>query len=457
MDITSLFYFARNDSIKNFMPLTQIKTESDKTASSEAGYCINYTVHEFKNDFPTIDATKVFFCNGIYKMYYFDREKHVLFSIPLYGRDVGLTSEFLVEKITGTINDLTSTAKNREYRGPIMAVSDRMRMEYFNMLIDDGIVDGLLDYFIEAYTSSDYGCEAISYENMVKLFNSRSRESKDRMVEEKNKALKMHPDILTVYRGEASKSTPHNISWSWTLDINMANFFATRFGDDDSKIVKGVVKKEDIEVYFVSEHECIINPIHVDVVKVIVLYGQSWFTKMMQTHTLHLYHKYRDILIEKYETNHVTELHSPLHSARVLCLALLLGRLHKLSHKEMNNLATAIVYHDLGRIDDSVDDLHGKRGAEIFLSNKVSRGIDKKTISFLIEYHCLDDNVGYEFIKNNFDDCERVLLLYNIIKDADALDRVRFGKYGLNMSYLRLSESRKMTLIARLCVNGIQI
>jgi len=174
---------------------------------------------------------------------------------------------------------------------------------------------------------------------------------------------------------------------------------------------------------------------------------------------LNHYLKHRDMIIEKYKESHETELHSPIHSVRVLCLALLLGNLHKLNHTEMINLATAVVYHDFGRVDDSLDDLHGKRGAEIFLKEKVSSKINKKLVSFLIEYHCLDDEIGKEFIKNNFKNNERVHLLFNIIKDADALDRVRFGKTddGLNISYLRLNESKKMTLIARMCLDGIKI
>jgi len=269
--------------------------------------------------------------------------------------------------------------------------------------------------------------------------------------------LKRYPDTLTVYRGEASKSTSHNDSWSWTLNINTANFFATRFGNENCKIVKGIVSKDRVEAYFREENECIINPINVTEIEIEELYGQSWLASKMTTYVVKLYHKYRNLLMKKYKNSHETDSHDQMHSARVLCLALLLGSLHKLNHTEMANLATAVVYHDLGRVDDSEDDLHGKRSAEIFMKTKAASEIDKKLVSFLVEYHCLDDCVGNEIIKTNFDDSERTHLLFNIIKDADALDRVRFGKHGLDLSFLRLSESSKMTLVARLFIEEIKL
>lgn len=458
MDLSQLFHLARNDSISDFIPLAQIKTSNDKEAYRETDYMMIYTLDEFKNEFPTLDATKIFYCNGIHKIYYFDREKYILFNLPLYGRDISIRSKYSVEKqINIAIKDFTSSLQNHEYSMPIMAVSDRMRMEYFNILLEDDKIEGLFDYFIEAYTLSDFGCEAISYENMIKLLDSRSIEEKNKMRKKITKALKKYPENLTVYRGEASMSTPHHISWSWTLDINVANFFATRFGYDDNKIIKGIVNKDCIECYFDNEQECIVNPKNVEDIEVVELYGHNWLKSRATPYFLSLYHKYRDIHVEKYKKNHTTELHSPLHSVRVLCLALLLGILYRLNHTDLVNLATAIIYHDLGRIDDSVDDLHGKRGAEIFLKNKISSKIDREIVSFLIEYHCLDDNIGNEYIEKNFDNSERARLLFNIIKDADALDRIRLGKDGLDISYLRLNESKKMTLIARLFITEIKI
>ena len=458
MSIAHIFHMSRNDSIKDFVPLSRIKTVGDKEVYKDTDYLIGYTFDEFKNKYPTIDATKIFFCNGLHKTYYYDEVNYVLFSLPLYGKAVHMATDKPFDEFTNwLISEYISNLQNREYSIPILALNDRMRMEYFNILAENNMLDGLFKLFMQVYTTSDYGCEAISHENMIKLFNSRSQEEKIKMNQEKNNALKRYPDTLTVYRGEASKSTSHHDSWSWTLDINTANFFATRFGRDDSKIVKGTVSKDCVDTYFREESECIINPKNVADIEITELYGQSWLATKMNPYIMKLYHKYRDILIKKYENSHEANSHDQVHSARVLCLALLLGSLHKLNHAEMTNLATAIVYHDLGRVDDSEDDLHGKRGAEIFMKTRAASSINKKLVAFLVECHCLDDYVGNEIIQTDFNDDERVHLLFNIIKDADALDRVRFGKYGLDMSYLRLSESSKMTLVARLFFDEVRL
>ena len=461
MDISKLFHLVRNDSIKSFVPLTQVKTKSDREALEEMGNVISYTLEEFKNEFPAIDEeviSNIYYCNGSIKSYYFDRDNHLLFVILLSLKRVHSSKDEPFDaQLNRAINYFTDKINTHKYYGLIMSLGDRMRMEYINILIEDGLVEGLFDCFMDAYTLSDYGCEEISNDNMIKLLASRSAKDLIKASEIKDKALNEYPDTITVYRGEASLSTPCHLSWSWTLDINVANFFATRFGSDDSKIVKGTVKKEHVEVYINKEKECIISPGNVNIIEVLDLYGETWLESNMQNYFMNLYHIYRDKLIIEYAKAHPTESHSPVHSARVLCLALLLGILHELNHNEMENLATAIVYHDLGRTDDCIEDSHGKRGAELFLKREASSDIDKETVSFLIEYHCLDDEVGYEFIKANLGDNERIHLLYNIIKDADALDRVRFGMHGLDMNYLRLEESKKMTLIAMLCLRGIEI
>ena len=357
MNLSNIFHIARNDSIKGLISLTQIKTLNDKEAYKETDYMIGYTFDEFKNKFPIIDATKIFFCNGLQKTYYFDKDNYVLLSIPLYGKAVHMSIDTPFEEfINSMINKYTLNINNHNYKIPIMALSDRMRMEYFNLLAENNMIDGLYNFFIEAYTASDYGCEAISHENMVKLFDSRSQEEKTKMNEEKNKTLKAYPDTLTVYRGEASMSTPHQDSWSWTLDINTANFFATRFGNDDSKIVKGTVRKDCIEVFFHVESECIINPKNVTEIEITNIYGSSWLEEKMTTYILKLYHKYRGLLIKKYKNNHDTALHDQIHSARVLLLALLLGSLYKLNYDEIINLATAIVYHDIPANDTTTND-----------------------------------------------------------------------------------------------------
>ena len=50
-----------------------------------------------------------------------------------------------------------------------------------------------------------------------------------------------------------------------------------------------------------------------------------------------------------------------------------------------------------------------------------------------------------------------VLFLYQILKDADALDRVRFGIYALDVNQLRLHISHKLAPLAVAAVTGIKM
>ena len=64
-----------------------------------------------------------------------------------------------------------------------------------------------------------------------------------------------HDEILTIYRGQASKSTSYEEALSWTLDKNVALFFANRFDSDDSKILKSRVHINDVIAYISDREE----------------------------------------------------------------------------------------------------------------------------------------------------------------------------------------------------------
>lgn len=50
-------------------------------------------------------------------------------------------------------------------------------------------------------------------------------------------------------------------------------------------------------------------------------------------------------------------------------------------------------------------------------------------------------------------DKDILFLLYRVIKDADTLDRIRFGLGELDVKSLKLDESIKFTLIAKQLLN----
>lgn len=151
--------------------------------------------------------------------------------------------------------------------------------------------------------------------------------------------------------------------------------------------------------------------------------------------------------------------HGKLHTARVLFLALAVIQAGKvrLNRAELSQLTNAIVFHDIGRKNDRVDDGHGKASRKIYEKNAGSSA--DPAVCFLIEYHCLNDTLAEEYLQSAdiIRAKKRTWLLYQILKDADALDRVRFGIYDLDVHQLRLPISHKLVPLAVTAVTGIRI
>lgn len=136
--------------------------------------------------------------------------------------------------------------------------------------------------------------------------------------------------------------------------------------------------------------------------------------------------------------------HGLKHTKNVLYLSGVLADLQELDDRQKAIIAVASIFHDIGRIDDSVDSAHGIK------SRKKLQGLscfsqikeyfteeELREVERLICYHCIADS-KYPSKDHRMLDC---------LKDADALDRVRFG--GLDSDYLRLGGSQTLEMLAR--------
>ncbi len=320
----------------------------------------------------------------------------------------------------------------------------------------------LYSLFIDYYTVTDYGAGAYEVSLLQKVFSGRSEEQ----IAETAEVLADYPDVVSIYRGEAEGSTPYHKAFSWTLDINTAFFFACRHGDHDhARIIRAKVRKPDIMAAFLErgEKEVIILPGAPFEVSKEKLIGPS-SPAVMPPRYIDLYAVGREQIKELYHRRAGCQCsldssgksnHDAVHSARVLFLAysiLKAGKI-KLTPTELEQLRTAIVYHDIGRCDDAADESHGFRSQKEY----ERKGTDP-AIAFLIHYHCIDDKVSKSQLESSeIKSKNRIWLLYQIIKDADALDRVRFGLAHLDVNYLRLSISHKLGPLAMAAIHGIKL
>lgn len=136
--------------------------------------------------------------------------------------------------------------------------------------------------------------------------------------------------------------------------------------------------------------------------------------------------------------------HNLDHCARVLLYSLMIADKMDLSEDDKALLAAAAVFHDSRRIDDWYDTGHGQRAAEYYKQYCLQNSL---VLTFspvchkIIFYHDLHDANGLEALSQEKTANEKALLLYQIFKDADALDRLRLGKEALDISYLRTPAS----------------
>ncbi len=148
--------------------------------------------------------------------------------------------------------------------------------------------------------------------------------------------------------------------------------------------------------------------------------------------------------------HHASCFHTKAHCARVLRFALMIAEKRGLSPAERALLATASVFHDSRRLDDGYDTGHGQRAADYYRAFCAENGQPFDPLCYhVICWHDRHDDEGIAAIENLQPRRENDVLLYQIFKDADALDRFRLGPKGLDTRYLRTEEALELVDYAR--------
>lgn len=137
--------------------------------------------------------------------------------------------------------------------------------------------------------------------------------------------------------------------------------------------------------------------------------------------------------------------HGIYHNEQSAMFALFLAEKLNLAEIDAKIAIYAALYHDIGRQNDDIDDMHGTRSAK--LVDKLNLRLDDESMKILkiaMTYHCLDDRNFYQNLDSFTTDRERTITAFNILKDADGLDRVRLGGNWLSMKYLRTQDGLKL-------------
>lgn len=130
-------------------------------------------------------------------------------------------------------------------------------------------------------------------------------------------------------------------------------------------------------------------------------------------------------------------IHGVGHTSRVLTHCLEIADALAVPEREVHALTLAALWHDIGRTHDHVDYYHGAKSAGKATGLGLHEGIDHAVLElalFAVTHHCGSEEHAERAVVWTSDP-ESTLRVFRILKDADALDRVRLG--DLDTSYLR--------------------
>ena len=460
MDIAEVLRLNNRATIDSLLPLTKVTSKAAIKKYSEMGYSVGMTAEEFSGKYPLLPIKNIFATNDMVSSLYYcelENELPIVIVLQIFGKErlsFGDTDEQFQKHVLERANKLRH-ADISMIGAYLYSLNGSLLLSVLSTYVKRAKPsEELYDLFVGYYRDVDYGFSNIAISDLKKVASHKSEKAK----EETARNLADLPDTIRVYRGEGSSSTPYTKSFSWTTSINVAYFFACRLpSSENSRIISGTVSKKDVIEYFPDdgEKEIWVLPSSVKDVKEETLYGIDSLAFLYPLFAS-TYQTYRQKIKKLYASNESHE-HDAKHTLRVLFNALVIVYFGKidLTKKDEKRLYDAILYHDIGRTNEDVDDSHGAASADIY--ERQANNPDSIT-RFLIQYHCIDDDASMQVLdKMCFHDKDSVTLLYKILKDADALDRVRFGMRAVDVNYFRLPISPKLLPTAQTCLTGLEL
>lgn len=466
--------------------IKDIRTERDKKRAEDDGFPVGFTRSSWREQFPSIPA-KYVFCRksvGVFgpsSLIYYDKAHYICFDLQIYNGqcldivhalNTGKEVPSIEEQIQKQVDKMMKLYEEKEWTRLLMPnyseASGLRCMELMKEIVLNEPASGsIYAAFINFYTMCDAGASMVTPEILAKLELCKTDEQKETTAEK----LKDMPDVIRVYRGCGSESTPYQDACSWTTDEDVAYFFASWRDASNSRVYSGYIRKEDVLEYIDgrNESEVIVRRGTVYDVEEMECFKWKEFEKSIRSESvpfskveldvnpIHGVQKDVDDIYSSIGIKDDLPDHSKSHTKRVALMASFLfdvvtkgsSESEDALWKAYNDLMEAAKWHDTGRKNDFIEEGHG------LVSARIHRDLaETNTVAeFLMEFHCRDEEQAKEFMEKNFaaEDQPLVWLDYEILRDADALDRWRFGRACedfVDMKYLHLEESKKMMPIA---------
>lgn len=461
MNIQDFIYGKQMKSIKDLIPLNDINNEEDK--KKHEGYFIGFTRNEFQERFSYIDSSKVFYQKDLFSsICYMNKEKMLYRNLPLYPDnsqgEIKWTTMEIEDSEEETLKLFIKVNEEMfdkgEYTTLLNNCPHQIAFEMFKDSIDILPKEIVFNLFNELYNISDFGFSTLDCNTIKKIYGLMPIKEKENI----NKLIKDWPEEINIYRGQGDKSTPTDKAFSWSVSEDVAYRFATMRSPKSSEVIYGKVYKKDILNYTNrrNEEEVIVLPENVRDVHKIELQGvKSLSQEDMDCYLGNMENYKYDFEKYYYDVDSYTD-HDKEHSLRVSILAQVLVYKYldlQLDEDDLQLLVSAAMFHDIGRDinEQGICLKHGLYSYEKLINDDIIE--ENEELKFLLEYHCKDDELAEKHLDNlNITNNRKLVLLdlYRVLKDSDALDRVRFGfgRDRVNIDYLRFAESKQVIFIA---------
>jgi hypothetical protein len=151
--------------------------------------------------------------------------------------------------------------KENDYENLFSYMEKKILISKYIELFDYIPVEQKYNCFRDLWARSEYGFDQFKPSFLKKVFSCKeySEERNESMIKLKEE-IEDH-EFLKVYRGVTPHSTPYDKAISWTLDVDTAEWFASRF-DSKGKVMKAEIHINDINDYLYNrnEKEILLNP-----------------------------------------------------------------------------------------------------------------------------------------------------------------------------------------------------
>ena len=124
--------------------------------------------------------------------------------------------------------------------------------------------------------------------------------------------------------------------------------------------------------------------------------------------------------------------HGIAHTMRVMLNAFIIANIdNSVNEAQVSHILYAALIHDLGKQSDTEGEVHGENSAKLYKEKTLQLFDNHCAFNILeaVKYHSIDDSKCPILVLSN--------KIWEILKDADALDRSRLPGKGCNPSFLR--------------------